>query len=175
MSTSPSSPTRRAIIAAMAEIAPASRYHAIRVTDLIARSGVGRSTFYEHFSGKDDVLVALADPLLDRMASAAAGRLSRAGALEMIDHCWAMRGVLRTMLADRPRARLQSALAGRIVHKHALVGTAPGSMDLLAQAAAAGQLALIAAWITGRTGHDRKAVADMVLAFSAIKPAPCPA
>ena len=49
--------TRQAVTGAFsAMILEGCRYDRIRVADLIARAGVGRSTFYEHYRGKDDVL-----------------------------------------------------------------------------------------------------------------------
>src|SRR5579871_879498 len=49
--------TRRALLEAFFSLAMERRYEDIQVNDIIQRAGVGRSTFYEHFSGKNAILV----------------------------------------------------------------------------------------------------------------------
>ncbi|OYW34904.1 MAG: hypothetical protein B7Z42_16035, partial [Brevundimonas sp. 12-68-7] len=64
--------TRKAIFEAFTRLMFARRYSAIRTTDLIEAAGVGRSTFYEHFRNKDDVLVWAIDPVFEPLADAGA-------------------------------------------------------------------------------------------------------
>jgi AcrR family transcriptional regulator len=83
--------TREAILNAFVGLALERRYDAIRTTDLIAAAGVGRSTFYEHFRSKDDVLVAAMDPILLPLAGAVTGRASPAYLRSALDHVWQQR------------------------------------------------------------------------------------
>ena len=45
-------------------------FYAITVQDVLDRAGVGRSTFYEHFSNKDDLLMSDADEFFERISMA---------------------------------------------------------------------------------------------------------
>lgn len=45
-------------------------FDTITVQDVLDRAGVGRSTFYEHFSNKDDLLMSDADEFFERIAMA---------------------------------------------------------------------------------------------------------
>lgn len=48
--------TRQALTDAFAGLIGRKGYEAVTVRDVIEAAGVGHSTFYEHFSGKDDLL-----------------------------------------------------------------------------------------------------------------------
>lgn len=50
--------TREALQSAFILLAMERRYHLIRIDDILRASDVGRSTFYEHFAGKDALLAA---------------------------------------------------------------------------------------------------------------------
>src|ERR1051325_2328812 len=50
--------THEALFGAFFELVLSVPYGEIKVDDILARSGVSRSTFYEHFKGKDDILAA---------------------------------------------------------------------------------------------------------------------
>lgn len=68
--------SRMALFAALDALLAETDAAAIRVSDLAARAGVGRQTFYRHFSGVDDMLrVRLLDDLADqrRLASELSG------------------------------------------------------------------------------------------------------
>ena len=49
--------SRQLLIEALAELMHAKRYSAISVQEITDRANVGRSTFYAHFTDKDDLLV----------------------------------------------------------------------------------------------------------------------
>jgi AcrR family transcriptional regulator len=66
--------TRRALLEAFRSLVTARRYEAIRVGDVIHSADVGRSTFYEHFRDKDDLLLQSMSAILDVLAGAALGR-----------------------------------------------------------------------------------------------------
>mgnify|MGYP006177845307 CR=1 FL=1 len=57
--------TRQDLMAAFFSLVLSQRYHEIRVGDVLARSGVSRSTFYEHFRNKDELLAASIAALAD--------------------------------------------------------------------------------------------------------------
>lgn len=49
--------TRQQLIEALAELMRTKRYSAITVQEIADRANVGRSTFYAHFTDKDDLMV----------------------------------------------------------------------------------------------------------------------
>jgi AcrR family transcriptional regulator len=55
---------RTRIFGAVVDVVAEQGYHATRVTDVIARAGVSRKTFYEHFSDKEECFLAAYDQAL---------------------------------------------------------------------------------------------------------------
>lgn len=49
--------TRRALVATMVTLVHDKGYHGFTVSELLERADVGRSTFYNHYRGKDDLLL----------------------------------------------------------------------------------------------------------------------
>ena len=49
--------TQHALVQALVELVLEKRYDSITIQDLLDRADVGRSTFYSHFRGKDDLLL----------------------------------------------------------------------------------------------------------------------
>ena len=61
--------TERAIANAFMELLSTTRYAAITTSELIERAGIGRSTFYAHYHGKDDVLQTVVTSICDHVLS----------------------------------------------------------------------------------------------------------
>jgi AcrR family transcriptional regulator len=68
--------TRQALIRALIELVHEKRYDAITIQNLLDRADVGRSTFYAHYRGKDDLLLRSFEGLLQMLDRA----LDRGGA-----------------------------------------------------------------------------------------------
>jgi AcrR family transcriptional regulator len=58
---------RERILAAVAEVCSASGYVAMSVEDIVVTSGVSRRTFYDNFSGKEDVYLAAYDEVVNQL------------------------------------------------------------------------------------------------------------
>lgn len=157
--------TREAIMSAFRGLALAQRYDAIRVTDLIAEAGIGRATFYEHFHGKDDVLLATMEPILQPMARAALGRPVEAHLRATLDHVWQQRMVGRIILDSSAGGKLQRRLAEMIAA--ALVG-GPVPAALPAAAIAAAQFAMLRLWLGGGASCPAQALAEQMMACARI-------
>lgn len=154
--------TREAMRTAFLRLVFERRYDAIRVTDLIAAAGIGRATFYEHFRGKEDVLLAAMEPILLPMANAAAGRPAEAHLRATLDHVWQQRAVGRIILDSSAGRRLQQRLADMIAAKLPVSpGTPPAAM--LAAAAAAAQLAMLRLWLAGTAWCPAEALARQMM------------
>ena len=63
--------SRESIISAFQGLLASKPYRSITVGDVIERSGVGRSTFYAHFPGKEAVLQELVDRICAHVAAPA--------------------------------------------------------------------------------------------------------
>ena len=59
--------TQEALIFALIHLVLEKRYDAITIQDLLDRADVGRSTFYSHFRGKDDLLLKSWERLLEAL------------------------------------------------------------------------------------------------------------
>jgi len=161
--------SRDAIVAAFVELAFRQRYDTIRTADLIALAGVGRSTFYEHFRGKDAVLLAAMAPILQPLASAALGRASKVQVRAMLEHVWQQRGFARIILGGAAGIKLQRRLAemieARLVAKP---DAAPPAM--IAMAAAAAQLTMLRMWVAGEAACPPADLAAQMLACARLVP-----
>jgi AcrR family transcriptional regulator len=150
--------TRRALVRAFSELVQDRRYEEIRVADIVGDADVGRSTFYDHFRGKDDLLLQSMAGILDVLAEAACGEGDPARLQRILSHLWDRRRVARPLLAGPSSRhvadRLGRALADRIETRLASRLPPPGHppvlpLRLVARQAAESQLALIRAWLSG--------------------------
>lgn len=157
--------TRDLILQAFVRLVLDRRYDRIKISDLIAAAGVGRSTFYEHFRSKDDVLLAALDPLFLPIANAAVGRGTKAHLRATLDHVWEQRALGRVVLNSRAAIKLQRKLAAmieaRLENEYAPIPPA-----MLAMSAAAGQLTMLRMWISGEGSCSSDALARQIIAFS---------
>ncbi len=152
--------TRAAISEAFIRLMFSRRYDAIRTADVIAEAGVGRSTFYEHFRNKDEVLVAVIDPLFIPLADAAVGRGDVYRLQGMLAHLWEQRSLGRMLFAPGLLDKLQRKLAAMIAAR--LGETGEGPTDLIAAGAAAGQLAMLRQWMTGEVSCPTADLAQLL-------------
>ena len=146
-------PAKAAVLRAFAELIATKRYDEITVGEIIARAAVSRSTFYEHFSGKQDVLTrSIAGPfkiLADGVLSAAQPKLQ-----PLLEHFWSNRAFGRGVLLGSVRQRAATVLVLEIENR--LIGQETGSRAkyrlprrLMAWQLAETMLGLITAWLTG--------------------------
>lgn len=148
--------THEAILRAFAVLVFERRYDAIRVGDLVAAAGVGRATFYEHFRGKDAVLLAMMEPILLPLAGAATGRASKVQVRAMLEHVWQHRGIGRLVLGATG-AKLQRRLAVMIQARLS------GPVPMRAAAAAGAQLIMLRMWIAGEASCSADVLAQQML------------
>jgi AcrR family transcriptional regulator len=130
----------------------------IRVGDVIAEAGVGRSTFYEHFSGKEPLhMAALARPFAI-LADAAAGRGDGAAMERLLAHFWQNRQRARDMLGGRAGEQAQRLLAGLVDQR--LEGPFVVPQRLAAQQLAAAAFAPLRAWLLGEAPATPAALSE---------------
>jgi len=166
--------TKTSILNAFTRLALDRRYDRIRTADLVAESGVGRSTFYEHFRSKDDVLLAAMEPILLSLAGAAVGRASKGQVRAMLEHMWTQRAPGRVILTSRASQSLQRKLASMIEKR--LPVAQPGAVPqaMTAMATAAGQLAILRMWFAGEASCSADALAGQLTAQNRKAPRTAP-
>lgn len=158
--------TRAAIVDAFVALAFERRYDAIGVCDLIARAGIGKSTFYEHYRSKDDVLLHTMQPVLLALATAASGRAARSYILEMVRHLWESRSIARPIMDSWTAAIIQRRLADSIQPHAVRAGLADGNASISATGIAAAQLAMLRCWLTGQAASTIDDMTDRLIACS---------
>lgn len=161
MASGPAQRTRSALFDAFGELVLERRYQQLRVSDIIARAKVGRSTFYEHYDSKDHLLRdGLAGPfgvLADVVTRHQVDERLRATLL----HFWENRRVGNALFAGRTRTLVFNTLADLIEQRLAARTQAPGVPTvLLAAQLAGGQIALLQTWMAGRAPASIDAIAD---------------
>jgi AcrR family transcriptional regulator len=161
----PRASSRETIAEAACELFLEQGYDATSVADITRRAGVARSSFFNYFTAKPDVLwsgfddrltaveAALADdavPVRDALAGIADDLAPDTLALA-ITHADAM-GLAAELERDRGgrQARLQRAVAVRLRR----TGTAPLEADVRAAAYAAAVLAAVWAWADRSAGDE---------------------
>ncbi len=66
--------TEKAIFLAFESLLSEKRYSQITVQEIIRRAGIGRTTFYEHFSTKDELLESMCRILFDHVIASASSK-----------------------------------------------------------------------------------------------------
>jgi AcrR family transcriptional regulator len=132
-------------------------YDAVTVTDIIDRADVGRSTFYSHFSDKQDVLFSNLDELAF-LHPAPDGRPAElfAFSLPMFEHVREQRRLVRALLGRRGgglvHARGEQLLAAIVRDELIAAGArASASLDLLVACVVGAFMGLLRAWVDGET------------------------
>lgn len=158
--------TRTAILDAFTALALERRYDAIRVSDLTMRAGIGKSTFYEHFHSKDNVLLEAMQPVLLALATAASGRAARSYIKEMVRHLWERRSTGRSIMDSMTIPIIQRRLAEAIRPHAVRKGLSSCNSSISAIGIAAAQLAMLRCWLVGQTPSTIDDMTDSLIACS---------
>lgn len=128
------------------------RYQDIDVSEIAGRAGVGRSTFYEHFQGKGEVLRRAVSRVLEPLAEATTDAGDERRLLGVLEHVSAHRSACLQLLDGEGRLEVERALADLIEPR--LHGrTSPSESlpaALLARQIAKMQLGVLQAWLEPR-------------------------
>ncbi|MCC5575666.1 TetR/AcrR family transcriptional regulator [Microtetraspora sp. AC03309] len=167
--------TRRAIRQALVDLILTKGYEAVTVTDLINRADVGRSTFYAHFTDKEEVLFSSLDELSDLLRLDPASRSDRllSFTLPMFEHLHEQRRLARALLGRRGGtavvARGEQIMAA-VVRDELLAALPegsppPASLDMAVICVTGAFMALLRTWADGELVATP---AEMDAAFRAV-------
>lgn len=155
--------SRAALVAAFLRLVLRERYGAISVDRLVTEAGVARSTFYEHFRGKDDLLAASLHGPFRPLADAIDPAAPLAPLEAILRHFWDNRALAPGVFAGATGRRAAAVLAAMVEQR--LCGSGPLAVPprLVALQVSALQLAAVMAWLEGREPCSAR---DLALAIS---------
>lgn len=145
--------TRSALLRAFAELVFRDGFENISVQGIVAEADVARSTFYEHFSGKDDILRASMAQFFVVIADCASSEELPEHLGKVLEHLWENRRLADAIFSGTPRKILGQSLSEMVEARlHDLHGGASLTLPyrLAAIQVAESQLALVESWLRGR-------------------------
>ena len=147
--------TRRNVQDALVALILEKGYDAVTVTDIIDRADVGRSTFYAHFTDKQDVLFSNLDGLgfLHPEPATRGGELF-AFSLPMFEHVQEQRRLVRALLGRRSGGLVLARgeqMIGTLVRNELVAagGRASAGLDLMVACVVGAFMGLLRAWVDG--------------------------
>ena len=157
--------TRGAIVDAFNRLVLERRMRRIQARDVAAEAGVGRSTFYDHFSSAEQLrLEALAVPFAI-LAEVAVGRGDPDAVERLLDHFWEYRAGAREYFSGRAGDRAQRLLADMVEQR--LAGELALAPRLAARQLADAALSPVRAWLLGEASATPAALATSICASGA--------
>jgi AcrR family transcriptional regulator len=157
-------PAKTAVLRAFAGLIGTKQYDEISVGEIIRRAAVSRSSFYEHFNGKQDLLTqSIAGPfqlLADGLLCAKQPQL-----MPLLEHFWTNRAFARGVLQGSVRQRAATVLVLEIEIRLKRRETESRTKyrlprRLLAWQLTESTLGLITAWLAGEARCSASELAD---------------
>jgi AcrR family transcriptional regulator len=169
--------TEQALVHALVQLVLEKRYDAITIQNLLDRADVGRSTFYSHYRGKDDLLLTsfrcMLDQLDQMMERDGAPATRVAPVRELFTHVGAFRSFERALarahMLDRQYRVGVEHMSAAIARRLAAVPAKPGDhtpAPVKAQALAGALFALLRWWVENDSPYSPEQMDEM---FHAIR------
>lgn len=144
--------SRGALLDAFRDLVLRQRYDDLKVSQIVAKAKVARSTFYAHYRSKDDLLLEGLSGPFAVLADAILPEQPTDELAATLQHFWDNRGVARALLSGPMRGAVHHLLVRLLeIRLCALSKDFPSTVPLrlVAHQIAGGQIALILAWIGG--------------------------
>jgi AcrR family transcriptional regulator len=158
--------TRNALVRAFSALLLEHGYEALTIALVAKSADVGRSTLYEHFRTKDDLLKASLSGPLGALAAVAQPGTNPQGLVNLLAHLRENAAVARVLLTQPLRSRIARVLAERL-SQHAGTAASTGH-QLRSIAVAEGQLALIDAWLKAVPALDLDCAVEALIRIAAV-------
>ena len=151
-----SAQTRNALLSAFRDLILDKPYGELTVADIVGRARVGRSTFYEHFRGKDGLLAASIAGPFSALADTVGVNDNVPQLVELLEHFWGQRQLAREVLVGAIRDKSVRVLVSLIERRLRIDLNGRGAalilpMRLVAVQAAEMLLGPIVAWLIGES------------------------
>lgn len=154
--------TRAALQRAFVELLLEQGYEALKIGTVVQRANVGRSTFYEHYRTKHDLLRASIVGPFSILADLVNPTVSTAALTALLRHFRDHQQVARVLLSWPTRPLLGSTLSKLILEclTHRPTGFPRIPLEVIARQIADAQLSLVESWVQGRPHMDLEVAAD---------------
>lgn len=156
--------TRAALLDAFQNLILDRRYQDIRIADILRRADVGRSTFYEHFRNKDDLLRQSVSRVLVIVAATVEEDCDLKQIEQVMEHFLENGRLARGLLNGPSSPQIVLVLADLIEERLRRFGQEAGltplvPFKLVATHVSEAQLGLIRAWLNWGTGCSAAVIA----------------
>lgn len=149
---------RHALLASFTQLVLSRRYAEFGVGCITRSANVARSTFYYHFTGKDALLLANLEPLIDCIASLPWAESVPVALEQWTAHIWQHRHTAARLLSGRTGTKVHTAMAEAIRMK--LITAAMHNPGMTAEHIAGASMGLLRAWVEHRYSASSPDVAD---------------
>jgi AcrR family transcriptional regulator len=155
--------TRAALMSAFVELVLSRGYEAVTIGEISDKANVGRSTFYSHYTSKEDLLEESLQRPSSGLAACVGDDVTPQGLLPLLDHFSEQHAINRIFFESPIRTLWVRALARLIEPRlpRGLGSVAPKS--LIALLVAEMHIALITHWLTGKFALKSEVVAAMLI------------
>lgn len=129
-------------------------YDEITLNEIITKANVGRSTFYQHYKSKDDILAKRLSWPMSVIASAVTEDANIEDIQGILAHFWDKRSYARIVFAGSTFKQIKLVLAEHLKTQLKTVDPAQSSLvphETYTKMIAEAQMFLIANWLTGQT------------------------
>lgn len=157
--------TLSALLQAFVGLVIEENYRAVTIARIVERANVGRSTFYDHFRTKDEILLASMEWMFNILADTTDPANGTVELDDLVRHFWANRQLANVVLAPPIEGKLRRALATRIderLNSAVQWRNDPTSRKIAAISIAAGQLGLLAAWTRGEVSAEADNISEAI-------------
>lgn len=163
--------TRAVLKSAFIDLMLSRGYAPLAVADVIRRAGVGRSTFYLHYAGKEALLADSLEHPCRGLAAYVAGNATPAKQVALLEHFRAQRSLNRVFFEPPIRALWVRVLAQTIARQLARPGAtrrvpSGTGASLFCRVVAEMQIALIAQWLNSPAPAKADRIAAMLAAYT---------
>lgn len=138
------------------------RQRDIKVGEIVDRANVGRSTFYEHFSGADAIFLEAARHPFGQLADALTGVTGPEALVGLLDHFWENRALARDALGrlDVPITRMVAEMVEERLAAQGMAAAIP--LRLAARQLAESGLAPVRGWVSAEAPCTSAALAAAI-------------
>ena len=153
--------TRTQLMTAFTGLVFAKGFENVSVKEVVDSAGIARSTFYEHFSGKEDVLRACTTQFFEIVANCVCVGAQPPELVKVLGHLWENRRLTDGIFTGHARlilARNQTDLVELRLRAMSSQLALPSRLAAIQIAEA--QLALIESWLRGRAPCSVETLGD---------------
>lgn len=166
--------TRAALQAALIDLMTEKGYDAVTVQDIIDRADVGRSTFYAHFTDKENLLVSGIENLRPQVAGgSSASAAPFAFSVELFRHVRGQRRLYRALVGRRGGAvvlrwftKMVSDLIREDLEKLPPRKVSEVPLDVTVQFLAGAYMSVLGWWVDSGTKHTPEEMDGMFRALA---------